>query len=414
MPGVAVAVVGRSGVEDTHVAGIAEADSLFALASLTKPIVAIAALVAAEEGTIELDAPVGDHLPQYRDSARASITARHLLAHASGLPEIAKGVAPLDVQPVRPPATRRDLLERGLPRARRPDRGGVGHRLPSLRDRGGAAAAGHGCVPAAARRAVRPRARGAGAGPGGARGAAVQRPGVAAPRVGRRRLLRDGRGVRQGRAAAAGRRRAAALGRERPRSGVDPVARARGRPRVVPQAALPRLGARSERPRHRRPPLVRRCGVARHALALRRVRHADVGRSRGRPRAGVSRQPLHVLGLDDAARALGRPDRAGAGQRDPVCRVAALPALRRGARDRPLAARRNRCAALPGLRPCHLRQPRAHGQRPGHARRPAAADTPRPRAVRRLVGPAGRLRRAARDARSTRCAGSCSRRPVWR
>jgi CubicO group peptidase (beta-lactamase class C family) len=113
VPGVAVAIVGRSGVEDTHVAGTAETDSLFALASLTKPIVAIAALIAAEEGTLELDAPVGDHLPQYRDSARASITARHLLAHASGLPEIAKGVAPLDVRPVRPPATRRAYSNEG-------------------------------------------------------------------------------------------------------------------------------------------------------------------------------------------------------------------------------------------------------------------------------------------------------------
>ena len=113
VPGVAVALVGRSGVEELHFAGTAQAGSLFALASLTKPIVAIAALVAAEEGTIELDAPVGDHLSQYRDSARASITARHLLAHASGLPEIAKGVAPLDVQPVRPPATRRTYSNEG-------------------------------------------------------------------------------------------------------------------------------------------------------------------------------------------------------------------------------------------------------------------------------------------------------------
>ena len=59
VPGVAVAIVGRSGVEELHFAGTAVAGSLFALASLTKPIVAIAALVAAEEGTIELDAPVG-------------------------------------------------------------------------------------------------------------------------------------------------------------------------------------------------------------------------------------------------------------------------------------------------------------------------------------------------------------------
>src|SRR5204863_2147799 len=107
VPGVAVAVVGLSGVEELQFAGTAKTDSLFALASLTKPIVAIAALVATEEGTIELDAPVGDHLPEYRDTVRAGITARHLLAHASSLPEIAKGVPPLEVQPVRPPATRR-------------------------------------------------------------------------------------------------------------------------------------------------------------------------------------------------------------------------------------------------------------------------------------------------------------------
>jgi CubicO group peptidase (beta-lactamase class C family) len=113
VPGVAVAVVGRSGVDKVHVAGTAEADSLFALASLTKPIVALAALVAAEEGAIELDAPVSDHLPDYGDAARADITARHLLAHASGLPETAKGVPSLEVRPVRPPATRRAYSNEG-------------------------------------------------------------------------------------------------------------------------------------------------------------------------------------------------------------------------------------------------------------------------------------------------------------
>ena len=113
VPGVAVALVGRSGVEELHFAGTAHADSLFALASLTKPIVAIAALVAAEEGAIELDAPVGDHLAAYRDAARANITARHLLAHASGLPETAKGVPPLEVQPLRSPATRRAYSNEG-------------------------------------------------------------------------------------------------------------------------------------------------------------------------------------------------------------------------------------------------------------------------------------------------------------
>lgn len=46
------------------------------IASVTKPLVAVAALVAVEEGTLHLDAPAGP----------PGSTVRHLLAHASGLP----------------------------------------------------------------------------------------------------------------------------------------------------------------------------------------------------------------------------------------------------------------------------------------------------------------------------------------
>src|SRR5436190_19127148 len=114
VPAVAAALIGPSGVADLRVAGDARQDSLFALASLTKPLVAVAALVAAEEGALDLDAPVGDHLPQYREPARATITARHLLAHASGLTEVARGTPPLDVEPVHPPATRRVYSNEGF------------------------------------------------------------------------------------------------------------------------------------------------------------------------------------------------------------------------------------------------------------------------------------------------------------
>jgi CubicO group peptidase (beta-lactamase class C family) len=48
----------------------------FRWASVTKPATALAALVAAEEGTIDLDEPAGP----------PGSTVRHLLAHASGLP----------------------------------------------------------------------------------------------------------------------------------------------------------------------------------------------------------------------------------------------------------------------------------------------------------------------------------------
>ncbi|MFD4182718.1 serine hydrolase domain-containing protein [Rhodococcus sp. NPDC058514] len=67
----AVTVVGPNG--DIGAAG--DQDRVFALASVTKPLVAYAALVAVEEGAIELDQPAGP----------PGATVRHLLAHTSGL-----------------------------------------------------------------------------------------------------------------------------------------------------------------------------------------------------------------------------------------------------------------------------------------------------------------------------------------
>src|SRR5918995_2999534 len=53
-----------------------EADRRFRWASVTKPATALAVLIAAEEGTVDLDEPAGP----------PGSTVRHLLAHASGLP----------------------------------------------------------------------------------------------------------------------------------------------------------------------------------------------------------------------------------------------------------------------------------------------------------------------------------------
>src|SRR3546814_7234827 len=63
-------------------------DTPFRLASVTKPFVSAAALALAERGTIDLDAPVTDWLPDFRprfDGGEAVITVRHLLTHTSGL-----------------------------------------------------------------------------------------------------------------------------------------------------------------------------------------------------------------------------------------------------------------------------------------------------------------------------------------
>ena len=62
--------------------GTARADSRFALASLSKPIVAAACLVAWEEGVLDLDAPLSEHLEEVDEV----LTLRDVLSHASGLP----------------------------------------------------------------------------------------------------------------------------------------------------------------------------------------------------------------------------------------------------------------------------------------------------------------------------------------
>jgi CubicO group peptidase (beta-lactamase class C family) len=71
VPTAAAAVVGPSGV----LAEFGDVDRRFALASVTKPLVARAAQVAIEEGAVELDTAAGP----------PGSTVRHLLAHTSGL-----------------------------------------------------------------------------------------------------------------------------------------------------------------------------------------------------------------------------------------------------------------------------------------------------------------------------------------
>ena len=86
VPAAAAAVVGTSGVLATH----GDVGHRFALASVTKPLVARAAQVAVEEGAVELDTPAGP----------PGSTVRHLLAHTSGL-------AMLDDKVLARPGTRR-------------------------------------------------------------------------------------------------------------------------------------------------------------------------------------------------------------------------------------------------------------------------------------------------------------------
>lgn len=64
-------------------------DTIFRLASITKPIVAITAMRLVEQGRIGLDDPITKWLPDFRprlpDGTEAVIRIHHLLTHTSGL-----------------------------------------------------------------------------------------------------------------------------------------------------------------------------------------------------------------------------------------------------------------------------------------------------------------------------------------
>jgi len=67
-------------------------DTIFWIASMTKPATATAVLMLQEEGKLGLDDPVGKYLPELADlrtadGKAARVTLRHLLTHTSGLAE---------------------------------------------------------------------------------------------------------------------------------------------------------------------------------------------------------------------------------------------------------------------------------------------------------------------------------------
>jgi CubicO group peptidase (beta-lactamase class C family) len=63
-------------------------DSLFLVASLTKPIVAMATLLLVERGELCLNDRIADIIPGFAGADRKATTVRHLLTHTSGLPDM--------------------------------------------------------------------------------------------------------------------------------------------------------------------------------------------------------------------------------------------------------------------------------------------------------------------------------------
>jgi serine-type D-Ala-D-Ala carboxypeptidase len=83
-------------------------DSLFYLASLSKPIFATAVMQLVEDGALDLHAPLASHLPELATPDKEHLSLWHLLTHTSGVPDI----LPEQIRRERPSAAR--MIERSL------------------------------------------------------------------------------------------------------------------------------------------------------------------------------------------------------------------------------------------------------------------------------------------------------------
>jgi len=63
-------------------------DAIFLVASITKPIVGMAALLLVERGLLALDDRVKHYVPEFGANSKHGVMIRHLLTHTSGLPDM--------------------------------------------------------------------------------------------------------------------------------------------------------------------------------------------------------------------------------------------------------------------------------------------------------------------------------------
>ena len=78
------------GVRNTDTQEPVTPESLFHMASISKPFVATGIMPAVEEGKIDLDEPVVTYLPYFKlaDERYSQITVQQILSHVSGMPDV--------------------------------------------------------------------------------------------------------------------------------------------------------------------------------------------------------------------------------------------------------------------------------------------------------------------------------------
>jgi CubicO group peptidase (beta-lactamase class C family) len=111
------------GFRDREAKAPMQLDAIFRIASMTKPLTSVAAMILAEEGKLLVAAPVAEYLPEFADRtvgadrvpAKRTMTVQDLLRHTSGLTYAAFGDSPVqmiwrDVQPMAEDQTSAELV----------------------------------------------------------------------------------------------------------------------------------------------------------------------------------------------------------------------------------------------------------------------------------------------------------------
>lgn len=104
--GVLTMVVERNGTRHLHAVGMSDidngkpitAESIFWIASMSKPITGACVMILVDEGKLSLDEPITKYLPEMSqlklaDGTTPTITLKHLLTHTSGMAELPSGMA---------------------------------------------------------------------------------------------------------------------------------------------------------------------------------------------------------------------------------------------------------------------------------------------------------------------------------
>ena len=99
-----IAALYTIGFQDRHSQKAMRSDSIFRIASMSKPITSVAAMILAEQGKLDIGAPVAQYLPEFKEvrvgvekaAPKRPMTVQDLLRHTSGLTYGIFGNSPVD------------------------------------------------------------------------------------------------------------------------------------------------------------------------------------------------------------------------------------------------------------------------------------------------------------------------------